>query len=147
MKLAFAVTGAAVLMLAACTSSDGQQNGQITAPIELSVPDVVMEANPAPPFTYWAPEGSTIRNHPRISSVWIAQSVGHPDRYYFSDQCQASRYQQFVGRPLAEMPEAPEGAIWRTHCSTCAVIGDLGLERMNISFDESTETIDAIACG
>lgn len=147
MKLTFGAAGATILLLAACTASEGQQKDRTPVPIELPTPNVIMEAKPAPPFTYWAPEGSTIRNHSRNSGIWIAQSAGKPDKYYFGDQCQASRYQQFVGRPLAEMPEAPQGAIWRTHCSSCVVTDDLSFDRMNIGFDEKTNTVDAITCG
>ena len=40
--------------------------------MDLATPNVVMEADPLPPFTYWAPESATIRNHPRMDGVWIA---------------------------------------------------------------------------
>lgn len=136
----------AVLMAGACGTADGQQTDQAAAPM-LPTPEVVMQADPAPPFTYWAAEGSTIRNHARQAGVWIAQGPGQTDRYYFGDRCQASRYQQFVGRPVSEMPAPPQGAEWRTHCTTCAVIQNLVSTRMNISFNEDTKTIEAITCG
>lgn len=71
---------------------------------ELAQPTVVMEAVPPPPFTYWAPVGSTIRNHPRQSGVWIAEVDGQAQRYYFGDQCHASRYQKFIGQPVEALP-------------------------------------------
>ncbi|WCM27347.1 hypothetical protein NDN01_25760 [Sphingomonas sp. QA11] len=135
------------MVLSACGASDGRQRGSDPLLTELAKPNIVMEADPVPPFTYWAPEGATIRNHPRQVGVWVAQGAGQPDRYYFGDQCGASGYQQFVGRSLAEMPSAPTGAVWRTHCSACAVTQDLAMARLNISFDERTQTIDRIACG
>ncbi len=141
------IAAAALVMAAACASADETKADQAGPAPALPAPDVVMAAAPPPPFTYWAPDGSTIRNHPRQAGIWIAQAAGRPDRYYFGDQCQASRYQKFVGRPLAEMPAAPPGALWRTHCSTCAVTQDLAPNRLNISFDEKTGAIDAIACG
>jgi hypothetical protein len=142
-----AMAGVSAAMLSACSLSEGQQQGGARSPAHLAQPSVVMEADPAPPFTYWAAEGSTLRNHPRQAGIWIGEVAGQRDRYYFGDQCQASRYQQFVGRPLAEMPSAPQGAVWRKHCSSCAVTQDLAMTRMNISFDEKSQRIDAIACG
>ena len=146
MRMWWTSVGAAVLMTGACTLADGQQNGRAAAPT-LPTPEVVMEADPAPPFTYWAAEGSTIRNHGRQAGVWVAQLPGQTDRYSFGDRCQASRYQQFVGRPVAEMPASPGAAEWRTHCTTCAVTQNLAWTRMNISFNDRTGTIEAIACG
>jgi hypothetical protein len=148
MKMRLAViAGTSILTLSACTLSGAQQHGGRTLTVHLAQPAVVMEADPVPPFTYWAPEHSTIRNHSRQAGIWIAQAAGQPHRYYFGDQCQASRYQQFVGRPLAELPRAPQGAVWRMYCSTCSVTQDLAITRMNISFGEKSQTIDAIACG
>lgn len=115
--------------------------------ITLAEPDVVMEADPPPPFTYWVPEGSTIRNHPRDNSVWIARKDGEHDRYYFGDECSASRYQRFVGHPMEVLAEKPEGAVWRQACTTCAITSDLGRERMSISYDEETRIIERISCG
>lgn len=109
-------------------------------------PDLVIEADPAPPFTYWAPEGATIRNHPHDLSIWIAERDGVPERYYFGDQCGASAYRHLVGRPLADMPPAPEGAVRRTYCDTCAHTSDLGWARMNVLYDEDTRIITDIAC-
>lgn len=147
MKSLLPGAGCLLFLLSACMPTDAQQQGVAGASFALTEPKVVMEADPPPPFTYWAPEGSTIRNHPRQAGIWIAQTAGQTDRYYFGDQCEASRYQQYVGRPLAEMPSAPQGSVWRTHCSTCAVTQDLSMARMNISYDEDTRTIAAIACG
>ncbi|AZO00121.1 hypothetical protein EJ066_25010 [Mesorhizobium sp. M9A.F.Ca.ET.002.03.1.2] len=120
MKSLIAAAGCVVLFVSACTSSDEQQQSISSTPVKLAEPRVVIEADPAPPFTYWAPEGSTIRNHPRNPAIWVAQVAGQPERYYYGDQCQASRYQHLLGRPLTEMPDPPEEAIWRTHCSKCA---------------------------
>jgi len=131
------------LCVSACASSEEQQ--QVISSSRES--RVVVEADPPPPFTYWAPEGSTIRNHPRNPLIWVAQVAGQPERYYYGDECQASRYQHLLGRPLSEMPDAPKDAIWRTHCSTCARTSDLGWVRMNISYDEDTRTVVEIACG
>ena len=51
---------ASVAGLISCTSAED-------APVRtavLATPQVVMAADPQPPYTYWAPENSTSRNHP-----------------------------------------------------------------------------------
>ncbi|MET1756508.1 hypothetical protein ABVV53_13775 [Novosphingobium sp. RD2P27] len=116
-------------------------------PTSLPEPNVVMAANPPPPFTYWAPVGSTIRNHPREADIWIAEVDGRPAEYYFGDQCHASQYQRFVGQHLDALPEKPANAIWRTACATCAVTSDLQRKRMNIAYEDDTREITAISCG
>ncbi len=110
-------------------------------------PNVVMAADPQPPFTYWAPESSTIRNHPRQPGIWIAESEDGSRKYYFGDQCHASEFQHFVGKAVDVLPEKPANAVWRLACSTCAGTSDLGWTRMNISYDQKTRTIDDISCG
>ncbi|WP_146119514.1 hypothetical protein [Phyllobacterium phragmitis] len=116
-------------------------------PTPLAEPKVVMEADPPPPFTYWAPENSTIRNHPRDPLTWIAETEGGSRLYYFGDQCRASQFQHFVGQPVDALPDKPAGATWRMACSTCAVTSDLGRERMNVSYDEDSRAITSISCG
>ncbi len=117
------------------------------AETDLATPNVVMGADPHPPFTYWAPQGSTIRNHPRDPLTWIAESADGSRKYYFGDQCRASAFQRFVGRPLDALSEKPVGAVWRMACSTCAVTSDLGRDRMNVVYDEETRAITEISCG
>lgn len=148
MHMGWAAASAAVLVLGACTVTDGprtDQSGQSS--VRLPTPAVIMEANPPPPFTYWAAPGSTIRNHGRQAGVWIAQAAGKTDRYYFGDGCLASQHQQFVGRPVSEMPAPPSGVERRTHCASCAVNQDLRWNRMNVTFNDDSRTIEAIACG
>lgn len=113
----------------------------------LPVPELEMQAEPPPPFTYWAPAGSTIINHPNGDAVWIADQDGKPVAYYFGDQCRASEYQHFAGQPLSAFPEPSADDVWRFACTQCAVTSDLSYARMNISFDEETEIIQAISCG
>lgn len=138
-----AMAGASV----GCTASRDNPDAAVVPEITLSEPGVVMEANPRPPFTYWALEGSTVRNHPRVEGVWIAAKEGEDERYYFGDACSASRYQRFVGHHIDALPEKPDGAEWRQACTTCAVTSDLGRARMNIVYDENTRIIDRISCG
>lgn len=106
-----------------------------------------MAADPQPPFTYWAPENSTIRNHPREAGIWIAQSKDGWRKYYFGDQCRASQFQRFVGGPLDALPDKPVDAVWRLTCSTCAALSDLNWARMNVSYEQETKTIEEISCG
>ena len=147
MHTKWAAATAAVLMLAGCLSADGSTADRSGQPSSLPTPAVIMAANPPPPFTYWADAGSTIRNHGRQAGIWIAQAPGKPDRYYFGDRCSASRYQDFVGRPVSEMPAPPAGAEWRSHCVSCAVNQDLRWDRMTITFSDESRTVEAIACG
>jgi hypothetical protein len=129
--------------LISCTSAEVAP----AATSSLAKPNVVMAADPQPPFTYWAPENSTIRNHPRQPGIWIAESPDGSRKYYFGDQCRASEFQRFIGQPLDALPAKPADATWRPSCSTCARTSDLGWRRMNISYDEETKTIDEISCG
>jgi hypothetical protein len=105
-----------------------------------------MAANPPPPFTYWAPERSTIRNHPRQPGIWIAETQNGRRKFYFGDQCRASAFQKFVGRTIDALPEKPAG-IWRLICSKCGAPSDLAWTRMNVSYDQETRVIDEISCG
>lgn len=113
----------------------------------LAQPNVVMAADPQPPFTYWAPENSTIRNHPRQPGIWIAESLDGSRKFYFGDKCRASEFQRFVGQAVDALPAQPAGATWRLSCSSCARTSDLDWERVNISYDQKTRTIDDISCG
>ena len=63
------------------------------------------------------------------------------------DQCKASQYQWLVGRKKDEIPAKPEGAVWRIHCTECAVTMDYSAQRMNIAFDKDTEVIKTVSCG
>jgi Peptidase inhibitor I78 family. len=63
------------------------------------------------------------------------------------DQCNASAFQSYVGRPSSSLPPAPAGAIWRASCSTCAVTMDYNPSRMNIVYDDRTHIIQSIRCG
>ncbi len=134
---------AAMLVLIGC----GSAQETTLAEAELATPKVVMESDPPPSFTYWAPENSTIRNHPRISGVWIAEIEGQRTRYYYGDQCRASQFQHLVGQSLDALPGKPADAIWRMACSTCAVTSDLDRERMNVSYDNDSRLITSISCG
>jgi hypothetical protein len=113
----------------------------------LPEPLVVMEADPPPPFTYWAPEASTIINHPNGEGIWIAEQYGKRAPYYFGDQCKASEYQQFVEQPLDSFPKPRKDQVWRFACTECAVQQDLAFHRMNISFDDDTKIIESVSCG
>ena len=133
----------AMVALIGCGSAQERQVPET----DLATPNVIMEADPPPPFTYWAPENSKIRNHPRVDGVWIADTEGHPTRYYYGDQCRASEFQRFVGQPLDALPEKTADATWRMACSTCAVTSDLGRARMNVVYDDSSRMITSIWCG
>ncbi|WEX08496.1 hypothetical protein [Chelativorans sp. AA-79] len=136
-----------VVVVITVLAASGCAVAQDAEPVLLVEPKVVMEADPPPPFTYWAPEGSTIRNHPLDPMTWIAESADRSRKYYFGDQCRASQFQRLVGQPLDALPDKPAGATWRLACSTCAVISDLGRERMNVFYDKDFRAITSISCG
>lgn len=112
-----------------------------------ATPNVVMVADPQPPFIYWAPEHSTIRNHLRQSGIWVAQSKDGSRKFYFGDQCGASELQRFVGQSVDALPEKPVNATWRLTCSTCAGLSNMDLMRMNVTYDQQTRAINDISCG
>jgi hypothetical protein len=138
-----AAIAALVLVLQGCTFTQGDA-AEVS---NLPEPDVVMEADPPPPFTYWAPEGSTIINHSRSGSTWIAEKDGRPVAYYFGDMCKASTFQRFIGQQLSDFPQPAADAEWRFACTDCAVQSDLNFNRMTISFDEETNIVRSAACG
>jgi hypothetical protein len=111
----------------------------------LAQPNVTIAADPAPPFTYWAPEGATIRNHPNVPGLWQAFVGGKNVATYFGDACGASRLQAYVGKPLQSFPPSAPGAEVRTACETCPVHDDLRPSRINVIHDNA-ETIVKIAC-
>lgn len=108
---------------------------------------VVMAAHPQPPFTYWAPAHSTVRNHSRQPGIWVAESKDGSRKYYFGDQCRASEFQSFIGQSIGALPERPANATWRLACSTCARLSDMVWMRMNVTYDQKTRTINDISCG
>ena len=112
-----------------------------------ATPNVVMAADPPPPSIYWAPEHSTVRNHPRQPGIWVAESKDGSRKYYFGDQCRASEFQSFIGQRVDALPERPTNAIWRLACSTCARLSDMDWMRMNVTYDQQTRTINDISCG
>jgi hypothetical protein len=63
------------------------------------------------------------------------------------EQCLAPYYQHYVGRPVAELPAAPTGDVWRTVCTTCPVTLDHDPRRVTFLFDEPTGVIREIKCG
>jgi len=105
-----------------------------------------MQADPPPPFTYWAPEGAVITNHPHVPGIWFADVDGRRVATYFGDDCHASQMQQLVGEPLQSLPPQPAGAEWRVSCGGCPVNSDLRPDRVNILFDDTTQVVEQIAC-
>lgn len=139
------------LILAACSQPSTPVESATPAapeppPFELPKPTVVMEADPAPPFTYWAPEGATIRNHPNVPGLWNAFVDGQNVATYYGDDCRASDYQRFVGANADAVPTPPPPVEVRLSCETCPVNSDLRMNRMNVIFEEASRTVTKIAC-
>ncbi len=104
-----------------------------------------VQADPPPPFTYWAPAGSVIRNHPN-PGIWVAYVDGRQTgEYYFGDQCRASEHQDLIGRPVRSLPN-PTPLNWRVSCETCAVTQDLRGDRLNVLFDQDN-IVTKVSCG
>jgi hypothetical protein len=112
---------------------------------DLPQPNVVLSADPAPPFTYWAPEGAVIRNHGN-PGVWVAYVDGRSVATYFGDECRASELQRYIGQRLSAVPTPSDGISVRTSCTTCAVTDDLRRDRLNVVFDEVSQRVVSIAC-
>lgn len=104
-----------------------------------------IEADPPPPFTYWAPAGSVIRN--RAPGIWFAEVAGEAKATYVGDACRASEYQRYVGGPVSALPAKPTGANWVVACLTCPRTADLRLDRMDVAFDPMTNRVREIRCG
>ncbi|MDO1558371.1 hypothetical protein Q0812_02885 [Brevundimonas sp. 2R-24] len=102
-----------------------------------------MEADPPPPFTYWAPEGSVIRNHGN-PGLWVAYVNGRQVKTYFGDDCGASRRQGLVGASVERLP--PESARWRVFAQDQPVTDDLRPGRTNVVYDPQTRLILEVAC-
>ncbi|QYF87025.1 hypothetical protein [Brevundimonas sp. PAMC22021] len=136
------------MALAACVDQPARPADAGTLlPVPLPTPAVTMAADPPPPFTYWAPEGATIRTHPREPTIWIAETPDGDRKFYFGDQCLASERQGWIGQPVDALPEPAEGSVWRIGCSTCEQTSDLRRDRLNISFDETSRLIVDVSCG
>lgn len=133
---------------AACAPSTQAPRAPATpAPFELARPNVEMRADPAPPFTYWAPEGSVITNHPNVEGIWFADLNGQRVATYFGDQCHASEYQNLLGQPLSTVTSAlPADAQVRTICTECARQDDLRRDRINVIYVEATQAVTEISC-
>jgi len=148
------VTG--LLLLAACGApqaeapADPPSDGDTaTAPARvegLPEPAVTMTADPPPPYTYWAPEGSEVRNHPSNPNVWVAFGPGSAVAYYFGDACEAAAKQDWIGRARGDLPEPPTGDEWRIVESGESVLQDLQLDRLNIEIDPQTQRVVSISC-
>lgn len=113
----------------------------------LPEPAVTMTADPRPPYTYWAPEGSEVRNHPSNPNAWMAFGPGSAVVYYFGDACEAAAKQTWVGRARSSLPEPPTGDEWRIVESGQSVLQDLRLDRLNIEIDPQTQQVVSITCG
>jgi hypothetical protein len=134
-----------LLSLAAC-SRPSETASSAAPPFALPMPSVVIAADPPPPFTYWAPEGATIRNHPNVPGVWQAFVNERNVATYFGDACKASEYQRYVGQPQESFPAPPPGIEVRPSCETCAVNDDLRPNRINVLFNEATQKVTRVAC-
>lgn len=146
-----------LFMLAACGAPEAQapddqapreETPQASERVEgLAEPAVTMTADPPPPYTYWAPEGTEVRNHPSNPDVWIAFGEGANATYYFGDACEAAAKQDWLGRTRSDLPAPPTGAEWRIFETGQSVLQDLQLDRLNIEIDPQTQQVISVSCG
>lgn len=149
---------AGLLLLTACGAPEASETseqapagtpGGADAPARvegLNEPAVTMTADPPPPYTYWALEGSEVRNHPSNPNAWVAFGPGSAVKYYFGDACEAAAKQDWIGRDRSALPEPPAGAAWRIFETGQSVLQDLQLDRLNIEIDPQTQRVTSIAC-
>lgn len=145
--MALRVLGLWALALAACSppAAPAGSAAPSAAAFVLPQPNVTIAADPPPPFTYWAPEGATIRNHPHVSGIWQAFVGGKNVATYFGDSCGAASMQAHIGKSASSFPAPAPGIEVRTACETCAVHDDLRPNRINVIHDDAG-TITRIAC-
>ena len=104
-----------------------------------------MQADPPPPFTYWAPEGATIRNHGN-PGIWIAYVEGRQVATYFGDGCGASGLQHWIGMRVTEVPGPVEGEQRRVFAVDEPVTDDLRPDRLNIAYSRDTGRVVSVSC-
>jgi hypothetical protein len=114
-------------------------------PQVLARPNVVMAADPPPPYTYWAPAGSTIRNHGN-PGIWVAEVNGRQVATYFGDDCGAAQQQTWIGLSRKAIPAALPEAQRRVFEEGEPVTQDLRPNRLNIVIDPKTQTVTRIYC-
>lgn len=117
------------------------------APTPPPRPNIIVRADPAPPHTYWAPEGSEIHNHPSVDDVWMAYVDGRQVGYYFGDGCGASLRQDWIGLRRSELPARPADEAWRIFETAEPTTDDLRRERTNIEIDPETQRVVRVSCG
>ncbi|MET4683427.1 hemolysin [Brevundimonas faecalis] len=61
--------------------------------------------------------------------------------------CKASDYQEYVGRNRSTIPTAPAGRIFRVLCSSCGATMDYRDNRVNFTYDDSTNLVTRVSCG
>lgn len=143
MPVRLASSALMLVLLAACTPERQPE----PSPPPLAEPRVDMRADPPPPYTYWAPEGATIRNHPTQPDIWVAEIDGRPAAYYFGDDCGAAGRQAWVGRDLASLSgELPEAST-RIQALGQPVTADLRRDRLNVMLDAPDGRVVRVECG
>lgn len=120
------------------------------APAPRQTPDraprgVIVRAEPPPPFTYWAPPGSVIRNHGN-PGLWTAFLNGRQVKTYFGDACGASRLQVWVGQRVDDLPALPPLLPQRNFAQGDPVTQDLAPNRINVIYDRQTRKVVEVAC-
>ncbi len=157
MRLILAGLGGA-LICAACSPSEPTADqsppndpaadaASLETPPPGAAPGVRIEADPPPPFAYWAPAGSVIRNHPTSPGVWFAEIDGRRGPIYFGDDCGAARLQGLVGRPDVPGERLSSAGGLRDYAVGQPVTSDLRADRLNVERNAPGGRILSISCG
>ncbi len=64
-----------------------------------------------------------------------------------TDACGAAGRQDWIGRARADLPAAPDGALWRVFETGQPVTHDLRPARLNIEIDPDSQTVVRLTCG
>lgn len=106
---------------------------------------VTVAADPPPPFTYWAPAGSVIRNHGN-PGLWVAELNGRQVKTYFGDDCGASQLQGWIGQDVDTLPALPPVLPQRSFARDEPVTQDLSRNRINVIYEPRSRRVEEVAC-
>ena len=144
---------ALVLLLAACAPADGPENDAATADAspETSVEGIETAAG-EPTNQAGGADGAAERvpsfenRTDRVMPPQSHETAGR-DKAAAGDACGAGRYRYLVGQHRSRIPAKPAGATWRVTCTSCPMTMDYSEHRLNILYDQRTETVEEVRCG
>lgn len=100
-------------------------------------------AEQAPPAETPGDAQAPIPAEPRPAPPTEPGSPTHPP----ADDCGAADRQDWIGRARSDLPQPPDGALWRIFETGQPVTQDLRLNRLNIEIDPDSQTVVRLTCG